>query len=55
MAITVVHQALTLENIKTDTSKLVDVWMVDLGEEAYLRWSHRIIFREEELQREYAS
>lgn len=42
----------TLEHVETDTTKLVDVGMVDLCEEADLWWSHRIVVGEEELKLE---
>ena len=35
----------TLQHIQTDSSKLVDVWVIDLGEEADLGWCHGIVFR----------
>ena len=36
---------LTLEDVQTDTPQLVDIGMVDLGQEADLGWSHGIVVR----------
>lgn len=42
----------TLEDIQTDTAELVDIGVVNLGEESDLRWGHRIVVWQEELQLE---
>jgi len=41
-----------LQDIQTDAAKLIDVGMVDLGQESDLGWGHRIIIWEEELELE---
>ena len=43
---------ITLENIQADTPELVDVWVVDLGQEADLGWCHGVIVWKEELELE---
>ena len=40
---------LVLEDIEADSSKLVDVGVVDLGSEEDLRWDHWVLVWEEEL------
>jgi hypothetical protein len=42
----------TLEHVKTDSTKLVDIGVVNLGEEANLRWSHRVVIWEKQLELE---
>jgi len=44
-----------LEHIQADPAQLVDVWMVDLGEEADLGRDHGVVVRQEELELEDAS
>jgi hypothetical protein len=36
----------TLENVQTDTTKLVYIGVVDLGEEADLWWGHWVVIGE---------
>lgn len=43
-------EGLTLQHVKADATELVDVWMVDLGEEADLGGRHRVIIWEEEFE-----
>jgi len=43
---------ITLEHVKTDSTKLVDIGVVNLGEEANLRWSHRVVIWEKQLELE---
>ena len=45
---------LTLENIQTDTAKLVDIWVVDLGQETNPGWCHGIVVWKEEFELEDA-
>jgi hypothetical protein len=40
----------TLKDVETDTTELVDVWMVYLGQKPDLWWGHGIIVREEEFE-----
>jgi hypothetical protein len=40
---------LTLQDVQADTAELVDVWMVDFGEEADLGRSHGVVIGKEEL------
>lgn len=40
----------TLEDIKTYAAKLVNVGMVDLGEEAHFGRVHRVLLGKEELE-----
>jgi len=44
-----------LEHIQTDAAELVDVGVVDLGQEADLWWGHGVVVWEKELELEYAS
>lgn len=44
-----------LQNIQADTAKLVDVRVVDLGQETNLWWGHRVVIWEEELKVEDAA
>ena len=46
---------LTFQDIQTDTTKLVDIGMVDLGQKPNLGRSHGIVIWQEELKLEYAS
>ena len=46
---------LTLEDIEADAAQAVDVWVVDLGEEADLGGSHRVVVWQEKLKLEYAA
>ena len=46
---------LTLQDIQTDSAKLVNVGMVYFGKETDLRWSHRVIVWEEEFKLEDAA
>lgn len=46
---------LTLQHIETDASELVDVRVVDLGEEPDLGRHHRVVICEEELELEDAT
>lgn len=46
---------LTLENVQADTAELVNVGMVDLGEEADLWRCHGIVVWKEQLEIEYAA
>lgn len=43
---------LTLQDVEANTTQLVDVWVVDLGQEANLGRSHGVVFWEEELELE---
>ena len=45
----------TLQNIQTDATKLIDVWVEDLCEESNLGRRHRVVFREEEFELEDAA
>ena len=45
-----INAALTLEDIKADAAKLVNVRVENLGEETNLRGRHRIIFRKEQFK-----
>lgn len=45
----------TLQNVKADTTQLVDIGVENLGEEANLWRSHGIVFGQEELQLENAA
>jgi hypothetical protein len=45
----------TLEDVKTDTAELIDIGMIDLGQEANLGRSHGVVVWEEELELEDAS
>jgi hypothetical protein len=45
----------TFEDVKTDTAKLVNVWMVNFGEKADLWRLHGIVFGKEELKLEDAA
>lgn len=45
----------TLKNIKTDSPQLVNVWVVNLCQEPYLWWSHRIVVWQEEFELEDAA
>lgn len=42
----------TFEDIKTDTSQLVNVGMVDLGQKSDLGWRHWVVVWQEELELE---
>lgn len=44
----------TLQNIQADATKLIDIGVIDFGEESYLRWGHRVVVWKEELKLEYA-
>ena len=46
---------LTFQNVKADSAQLVNVGMVDLGHEADLGRSHRVLFRQKQLQGEGAA
>jgi hypothetical protein len=46
---------LTLEDIETDATQPVDVWVVDLGQEADLGRGHGVVIGEEELELEDAA
>jgi hypothetical protein len=46
---------LTFQDIQTDTAKLVNVGMVDLGQEPNFGRSHGIVVWQKELELEYAS
>lgn len=43
-------RVLTLEDVEADTAKLVDVRMVDFGQEANLRRSHGVVIWQEEFE-----
>jgi hypothetical protein len=45
----------TLENIQADATKLIDVGMVDFGQESDLWWGHGVIIWEEQLELEDAT
>lgn len=42
----------TLEDVKTDAAKLVDIWVKDLGKESNLGRCHGVVVGEEELEAE---
>lgn len=42
----------TLEDVKTDAAKLVDIWVKDLGKESNLGRCHGVVVGEEELETE---
>lgn len=42
----------TLENVKTYATELIDVWVVDLGEETNFGRSHWVVVWKEELELE---
>lgn len=44
----------TLQYVQAYAAQLVDVWMVDLGEEADFWWSHWVVVWKEELEAEGA-
>ena len=46
---------LVLEDVEADAPELVDVRVVDLGEEAHFGRRHRVVFREEQLELELAA
>lgn len=46
--------SLTLKNVQANPAQLVDIGMVDLGEESDLWWGHRVIVRQEKLKLENA-
>lgn len=46
--------ALTLQHVQAYPAQAVDVWVVDLGQEANLGRRHRVVVREEQLQLEHA-
>lgn len=46
---------LTLQDIQADPAKTIDVGVVDLGEEANLGGSHRIVIGQEEFKSENAT
>lgn len=48
-------EAHTLQHIQADAAEPVDVGVVDLGEEADLRWRHGVVVGEEELELEDAA
>lgn len=48
-------EVLTLQHIQTDPSQTVDVRVVDLGQEADLGGSHRIVIGQEEFEPEDAT
>lgn len=37
-----------VEDIKTNATELINIWMVDLGQEADFWWCHGVIIWEEE-------
>jgi len=39
---------LVLQDIETDSTKLVDIWVIDLGSEKNLWWDHWVFFWKEE-------
>lgn len=43
----------TLQDIETDATELVNIWVEDLGEEADLGRCHGVVFGEEQLELEY--
>lgn len=45
----------TLENIETDATQLVHVWVVDLGEKANLGRDHGVVIRQEQLKLELSA
>jgi len=51
----VVFKELTLENIETDTAKLVDIWVIDLCQKADLGGSHGVVVWKKELEFEDAT
>lgn len=46
---------LTFENVEADPAQLVDVGVVDLGQEAHLRGRHRVFLGQEQLQLELSA
>jgi hypothetical protein len=50
-----VNSMLTLQDVQADAAELVDVWMVDLGEESDLGGSHGVVVGKEELELEGAA
>lgn len=40
---------LTLQYVEADTSQLIDIWMIDLGEKSNLGRRHRVIVGQEQL------
>lgn len=46
---------LTFQDVEADATKLVDVGVEYLGEEADLGWRHGVVVREEQLQLECAT
>mgnify|MGYP001585049193 CR=1 FL=1 len=48
-------ERLTLQYVKADAAELVDVWVVDLGEEADLWGGHWVVIWEEEFEVEDAT
>jgi len=46
---------LVLEDIETDTSELVNVWMVNLGSEEHLWWDHWVVLWQVEFELEHAT
>jgi len=38
------------KNVQTDAPKLVNIWVVNLGEKSNLWWGHRIVIGKEELK-----
>ena len=44
-----------LQDIKTDTSELVNIWVVDLSSEENLWWNHWVVSWQVELELEHAS
>jgi hypothetical protein len=45
----------TLEHIETDTAKLVNIGVVDFGQESNLWWTHRVVIWQEKLKFEDAA
>lgn len=45
---------LTLQDVQAYPAQLVDIWMIDLGEESNLRWCHRVVVWQEKLEPENA-
>lgn len=43
-------ERLTFQHVKADAAELVDIWVVDLGEEANLGGRHRVVIGEEEFE-----
>ena len=50
-----IDSAPTLQHVQTDSSQLIDVGVVDLGEESDLGWRHGIVIWQEEFKLENAS